>query len=137
GPAGELGSWAQDAIAYRRWKWRVRVLQRAEQFLAEVGQPPTEVPLPILIPILEAGANEEDEEMSDRWAALLANAAGWPGRVPPRFPSILSQLSPWDAALLEAIFEEAHSGGGAPWESHLVKVLELGSEFDAEQRAVA
>jgi hypothetical protein len=98
---------------------------------------PTQVALPILMPILEAGANEEDERMSDRWAALLANAAGWPGRVPPRFPSILSELSPPEAALLDAIFVEAHSGGGAPWESHVVKVLELESPLDAEQRAVA
>jgi hypothetical protein len=132
GPATEeLGGWAGEAVAVRRERWRARVLGRAEGYLLESGQDVHPVPRPVLWPILEAAADEEDEAMSDRWAALLANAAAWPARVPPSFPWTLSQLSPQEAGLLDAIFGDA---GGA---DRPVKVMELETPLDPERRAVA
>ncbi len=37
------------------------MLAQAEQYLHDAGRSPREVPLPVLIPILDAGANEDDE----------------------------------------------------------------------------
>jgi hypothetical protein len=36
-PAEQLGGWASDAIAFRRWKARIRTMQKAEAFLLEAG----------------------------------------------------------------------------------------------------
>lgn len=107
GPAEELGGWVTDVLAFKRWKSRVRMLRRAEEFLHDAGLEAHQVPLPVLVPILDAGANEEDESMADRWAALLANAAAEPDSVPPSFPSFLEQLSPQDAVLLDGIYVDS------------------------------
>jgi hypothetical protein len=113
GPATEeLGGWAGEAVAVRRARWRARVLGRAEGYLLEAGQDVHPVPRPVLLPILEAAGDEENEAMSDRWAALLANAAARPERVPPSFPWTLSQLSPQEAGLLGAIFSDAGGDRG-------------------------
>jgi hypothetical protein len=61
------------------------------------------------MPIIEAIGDEEDDSMSDRWAALLANAAGGsPDQVPPSFPAILRELTAGEAQLLDALFERTH-----------------------------
>jgi hypothetical protein len=129
-PTEQLGGWAGDILAFKRWKSRVRMLQRAEAYLEVAGLSASEVPLPVLVPLLEGGANEDDESMSDRWAALLANAAAAPDAVPPGFPAILAELSPTEAALLDAIFEAAHTGPAESWESQLVEVRGLSMGLD-------
>lgn len=103
--ADQLGGWAADAIAFRRWKTRVRIVQKAERFLIEAGLETREVPRPTLIPMLEAMGDEEDESMADRWASLLANAASDGGPVPRSFPRILAELEPADARVLDHAFD--------------------------------
>jgi hypothetical protein len=107
GPSVEqLGGWAGDLMAYKRWQTRVKVMRKAEAFLETAGLEAQEVPRPVLIPLLEAAGDEEEESMADRWAALLANAASGDGQVPPSFPSILRELSPDEARLLDALHDK-------------------------------
>ena len=84
-------------------------------FLADVkriihaaGFEPNSVAPHLLFPILEAASLQEDEELQDRWACLLANAAR-PGRaddVLPSFVEVLKQLSPFEAQCLKKLIEE-------------------------------
>jgi hypothetical protein len=63
---------------------------------------------------LEKAGNEEDESMADRWAALLANAAGSGALdISPSFPDVLARLSPLDAQVLDAVHLalSRHTGG--------------------------
>ena len=56
--------------------------------------------------------------MSDRWAALLANAANGGDdsqEVLPSFPEILRQLAPKDAALLDAVYDVVVSFPKEQW----------------------
>lgn len=108
GPGAEqLGGWAGDVIAYRRWQTRVKIMLKAQALLDAAGLEAHEVPRPVLMPILEAAGDEEDQSMADRWAALLANAAsGVPEQVPPRFPAILRELSSDEAQLLDAMYDK-------------------------------
>ncbi len=84
-----------------------------------------------------SGQPQDDDAMADRWAALLANASGWPGRVPPSFPSILRDMSPPEAALLDGIYNDSHTADGVPLPHHDVSVGYLESSLDTDQRAVA
>jgi hypothetical protein len=43
--------------------------------------------------------------MRDRWAALLANAASGRMEVPPSFASVLRELEPVEAQILEIVYE--------------------------------
>lgn len=91
---------------------QIRLLERAQDHLREAGRDPREVEWNVLFPLLDAGSLEEDPDMADRWAALLANAAD-PGtsEVTPSFPEILKQLTTTEARVLDGAFGMlAHPG---------------------------
>ena len=103
-PASELGELLADKVRYRRWKNQVRIVNKATKYAQEAGIDPQSIKLTVLTPLLDSAANEEDESMADRWAALLANAARADGTdVSPSFPNVLARLSPMDARVLDAV----------------------------------
>jgi hypothetical protein len=84
---------------------RNRVIERAAAKLNEAKIEPREVPLRLLGPIVQHAALEDDENLADKWAALLANAAaGEKGAdVSQRFAHILSLLTPLEARFFEMV----------------------------------
>lgn len=119
GPLEEGFGILHDRLKYVRWERQVRFMQKADQFLTDAGIPaPTRgVPLKIAIPLLQAASIEDDDGLQDRWAALLVNAANANSGVDVHrsFVEILSQISPLEAKILDALyslpFESArHSG---------------------------
>src|SRR3990172_5906071 len=94
----------EDKLKYLRWERQIRLVERANCFLAEKGlpQPSRKVPLQVAIPLIQGGSLEEDDWLQDRWAALLVNAADASSHVEVRraFISILEDLTPLDALLL-------------------------------------
>lgn len=98
----------EDKLKYLRWERQVRLVERANQFLAKKGlsNPSRKVPLQIAIPLVQGGSLEEDNELQDRWATLLVNAADASSNVEVRraFISILEDMTPLDALLLERIY---------------------------------
>jgi len=67
---------------------------------------PKAVPIKTLFPLLEGASLDEDENLHDMWAALLANAALDEKKVPPGFVAILKEMSPDEAMLLRWISEQ-------------------------------
>ncbi len=67
-------------------------LNLSPEDLSEADVSPTSVPLRTLLPLLEGAALEEDDDLSTKWAALLANAAtpNSPLAIYPSFPHALS-----------------------------------------------
>jgi hypothetical protein len=64
------------------------------------------VPLKTLLPLLEYASLEQEDDLQEKWAALLANAsASGPILVLPGFSDILKQLSPQEARLLDGIYD--------------------------------
>lgn len=110
GPAAkEVGLLLQDKVRIYRFCNQLKMLAKAQKMLNEAGVSPTSVPLRTLLPLLEGAALEEEDDLSSKWAALLANAAtpNSPLAIYPSFPRILSQLSPRDARALDAIYDLA------------------------------
>lgn len=108
GPAAdEFGSWIQENISAYRARNTGRAMVRAEEMLAAVGREVKEVPFRTLLPLLEGASVEDNFHLGELWAALLANAASeTPNYVPPIYPMVLRQLTPFDATLLSRIEQE-------------------------------
>ncbi len=99
--------------------WQQRRIERGQQLaydsalmLEQAGVEPQPVPGRVLWPILEKGSLEEDDSLRRRWAALLANAADSRRTVEitPALVQILAELTPFEAAVLEANHERARGG---------------------------
>jgi hypothetical protein len=99
----------EDKLKYIRWERQVRLMERANALLAERGldRPTRKIPLQVAIPLLQGGSLEEDNSLQDRWAMLLVNAgdASAEAEVRRAFVSILEDLSPLDAIVLEKIYD--------------------------------
>jgi Abortive infection alpha len=108
--------WA-DSVRLRRSKRLVMGLAKTKKMLEEAGLEADIVPDKVLLPIFEGMSVEDDESLSDMWAALLANAASPDnaGKVRPGFTAILKQMSPDEAQLLKWIHD--HHGPG--WTPHV------------------
>lgn len=104
-PAHELGELLADKVRYRRYLSQLKILKKAKDAAEEAGLSPSAVPWRTLVPLLEYGAYEDDEDMLDRWAGLLANAATKTSRAHVAYPEILRQLEPIEAAMLDAMYE--------------------------------
>jgi len=128
GPAAEeVGLLLQDQIKLYRFKNQLRILAKAEAMLLKAGRTPNAVPFRTLLPILEAAASEDDESLSNKWAALLANSAAKAGDYAshPSFPRILSEIAPIEARFLDSLLNK---GGETDWNSfrtELAKTLDV------------
>lgn len=98
----------EDRLRYSRWERQIRLMRRADELLAELGLPaPTRaVPLKIAIPLLQAASIEEDDELQDRWATLLVNAANAQSKVDIKrsYVAILEQLTPLETQILDVVY---------------------------------
>jgi hypothetical protein len=88
-----------------------------------------------LLPILENASLEDDDDLHDRWANLLANAARPYPRdtVKPYFTDILREIDAEEARLLDRLYEYAFAQGSATDDITNVDLRVLAPEGSAEQ----
>lgn len=107
-----------DRLSYTRWANQLRLMQRADALRKEAGIAELRpLPFKLAIPLLEAAAIEDDAYLQDMWAKLLVNSAN-PAKdieITRSYISILEQLTPFTARLLEMIYalpfdQIAHNG---------------------------
>lgn len=91
--------WAQW-VRDRRQDRAGRTAVRAGELVELSERPAIAVSSKVLISILDACSKEDDDEMSERWAKLLASAAVG-ADIPPFYPRCLEELTPVDARLLD------------------------------------
>jgi hypothetical protein len=106
-PGEALGGLFADAINERRHANLIKIAGRAQERLTKAGVSAKEVPLSVIHPAIQAASLEEDPELQEVWANLLANAAD-PRAVhpmPPSFPNILKELSSREVKLLDVLFQ--------------------------------
>lgn len=108
-PAKAFGGLVADWINSRRHSNLIKITVGAKRKLVEAGLSPQEVPLSIIHPALEAGSREENPDLQELWANLLANAAD-PRQnlaVLPSFAGILKELTSRDVKYLSAVYQDA------------------------------
>lgn len=98
----------EDKLKYMRWERQLRLMARATELARQIGakQPFQPIPLKIAIPLLEAASLEDDDYLQDLWARLLVGAATRSGgaTLTRAHVSILEQLSPFEASILQIIY---------------------------------
>lgn len=108
GPAMEqYGLAIGDSVA----KWRIirsiRLWTRVQENCKAAGIEPHTIKFPLFKDIVERATVEDDDDLQNRWANLLSNAADPDNQaaVLPAFPDILRQLSKQEAYFLDELFE--------------------------------
>lgn len=109
----------EDKLRYMRWERQIRLMQKAEEYLDEVGlaAPTRPIQFKFLVPLLQAATLEEDDYLQDLWAALLVNFANTDSnvKITMSYIDILEKLSPLEAKILQTIyalpFEEMKHAG--------------------------
>ena len=107
----ETSELIRDHVRFVRAKAQMKMYEKTMAILSARNITPNKVAWKTLFPLLDLSSleDENDEEMIDRWASLLANAAAGPERgatVLPSFPRILSELSPEEAAILHTLYAD-------------------------------
>lgn len=105
--AKESGELLGDFVHYFRVATALgvlKVLKRAKQILVDHGIEPKGLNLKILIPILQGASLEDNPELAEKWAGLLASAATGES-IHLSYTRILSELSPNDAQILQLMYE--------------------------------
>jgi hypothetical protein len=109
GPAAsEAGLMLEDHVRYFRLRRQVRLCEKTGEFLTDAGVTPRAVPLKLLIPIIENASLEEDDDLQDMWARLLATAADPSSKAIEAMPSylaVLRELSSNEVRFLNAWYE--------------------------------
>jgi len=97
-----------NRIRMFRLSQEVKLLRKAEKILEDSGLKPKVVNLRTLLPLLDAAVLEDDEDMAERWASLLASAANPDNKtgVEASFIEILKQLVPAHAFVLDVFYEQ-------------------------------
>jgi len=105
GPAAdELADRWRGEVRLYRYGRQIACIKRAEEMAASAGLPPKAVPIKILFPLLEGASLEEDPNLQEMWAALLANSSTtMDSLIRPSFIRLLQDMAPDEARLLQAI----------------------------------
>jgi len=110
----------EDKLKYYRWERKIRLLERANKFLEERNRTNytiSPIPLKIILPLLESGSIEEDNDIQDIYAFILANAAdaSFELQIQRTYIDILQNLNRLEIKILRKIyslkFEETWSNG--------------------------
>ena len=113
-PRDLVGLLIGDRVKAKRIEKVARLWQRTREHLQDRGIAEPEPPsLKYAIPILQAAADEENEELQDLWSRLLAAAMDPKRRDAMRqsFIQAVKQMDPMDALVLKAI----HVNGNQTW----------------------
>lgn len=106
-PVREATGWLGDTIRYRREVHLAKVLMKAAEKVKASGLPAYAVRDKLLRAVVEDGSMEDDEGMQERWAALLANTAtDNDDKIKLAYPTILAELEPKEALLLDRLWEK-------------------------------
>ena len=108
GPLTQLSGMSETYLRYVRACLELGLVEKFKKKLEQRGLtgPTRHVPFKLVMSILREASEEEDDELQDRWAQLLVNAADKDSgiSVEPMYISILKDLSPQDAWVLDVIY---------------------------------
>ncbi len=104
GPAvDEIGDMLREMIVVRRQKNFYRIATKAAAMVVEGAPTPIALSTRTAVALLyQASLEDEGAGLENQWAGLLASAATGTS-VPSAYPSILSQMTPLDACVLNAL----------------------------------
>lgn len=132
GPAAtEVGLMLGDYLRFWRIKFAVGFLEKVGQVATKAGLKLKPVAPRLLFPILDAATLNDEEDLQQRWVALLINAAKGDDSdidVLPAFPDILKQLTSTEAQFLDKAYDESVNDA----ERRRVEILAANPDFKGD-----
>lgn len=98
----EAGQLIADKVRFTRFSSAIKTFERARELLSDAGLKPMSVDLKTIVPLIEYCSLEEEPEMIERWAGLLATASSGSVSVI-SYVHILVELGPMSARALSEI----------------------------------
>jgi hypothetical protein len=126
GPAAtEVGLMLGDFVRVWRLKRAVKYLEDVKEVASKAGLLLKPVAPRLLFPILDSASLEDDNDLHQRWVALLTNAArtDFDDEVLPSFPDILKQLTAQEVQFLDRAYDEVTAGEETREIQHRIQVL--------------
>jgi len=114
-----------DQVKFWRFKRQIDLIKNTNILIESSGLPKQQIPLKVLVPIIENSTLEEDESVQQKWANMLANAITGKVEISPNYSAILKELSPLEVLVLDKIYTTVNK------ESDYLKRREL--QFDTPQ----
>jgi len=112
GPAvTESGELIADQIRYRRFKNQVVIFTKAKELLESKSIEPRQINLKTLSPLLEYSSLEEEENIQNIWANVIANISSFDTEQSLNLKciEILKEITPNEIILLDFLFTEFES----------------------------
>jgi hypothetical protein len=98
-----------DRLQFMRWERKLRLAERGRELLRERGieGPLRPVPYKLALPIIEHASLEDNDELQDLWANLLASAVDptFEGLIRSAYVDIIKQLEVVDVHMLNAVYQ--------------------------------
>lgn len=97
-----------DQVSFWRWNNQIEIIKKAQAKIDASGLSKRQIPLKVLVPIIQNSSLEEDSNMQDKWASMLANATTNKVDVSPNYAAILNEISPLEVSILDGIYFEVN-----------------------------
>ena len=90
----EVGLLISDNVKYYRFKNQVKILSKAKKYIDKNDVNIKQIPIKILVPLLENASLEENEDLQDKWSNMIVNLADSETNLQNQiFPHLLNQIS--------------------------------------------
>lgn len=104
----EGGGILSDTVRFWRWKNQINIIKKVKSIVENSKLDKKQVPLKILLPIMENASLEEEEIIQNKWANILANAITASKNITPNYAEILKELSVLEVVILDKLFDESN-----------------------------
>lgn len=104
-PGKELGGWMADGIRGKRFETQIKIFTKAQNLAKEAGINPGAVSFKLLVPLLESGSLEDDDDILAMWSSLLASASV-SDEVRISYINILKDMEPIEAKIMQYVFQQ-------------------------------
>ncbi len=108
-----------DRLRFMRWERQVRLADKVNEILSQRGTIETRaVPLKLALPILENASLEDNDELQDLWAKLLANSMdpNFTTEIRFTFLEIIKSLNPLDIRILRTFYYSLSTDSKVRWD---------------------
>ncbi len=109
-----------DRLRFMRWERQVRLADKVNEMLSQRGTTETRaVPLKFALPILENASLEDNDELQDLWAKLLANSMdpNFTTEIRFTFLEIIKSLNPLDIRILHTFYDALSKDSKVRWDN--------------------
>lgn len=103
----EVGLLISDNIKFLRFKNQVKILLKAKNYVEKNNISLKEIPIKILVPLLEKASLEDEEKLQEKWSNMLVNMVDSETNFQNQiFPHILSQMSIGEYEALKEVLQK-------------------------------